>query len=126
MPPSITITAENNVHAPGVLQNFIGGKFTPSTSAKASIPVTNPATGTIISYVPVSDARDVDDAVNAAKFCFATKWGKTTIKTRILKLMKLHSLIMTKLDDLVAIIVQEHGKNVVEVKIYTLIVNLLG
>jgi len=107
--------SSENIQSTSLLQNFIGGQFVQSTSAAKPLPVTNPATGETIAYVPLSDGKDVDSAVNTARACFDSKWSNTNVKTRIQKLMKLHSLILEKLDDLAAIVVQEHGKNVVEV-----------
>jgi len=97
------------------LQNFIGGQVVQSVSNNKPLPVINPATGETIAYVPFSDAKDVESAVKTARTCFDSKWSKTNIKTRIQKLMKLHSLILEKLEDLAAIVVQEHGKNIIEV-----------
>jgi len=38
------------------------------------------------------------------------------VKTRILKLMKLHQLMTDNLEELVDMVVKEHGKNIIEAK----------
>jgi len=48
-----------------VLENFIGGRWTPS-SATSHLDVTNPAKGIVIAKTPMSTAGDVDAAVKAA------------------------------------------------------------
>ena len=51
---------------PAVLENFIGGRWTPS-SASNHLDVTNPAKGVVIAKTPMSTATsDVDAAVKAA------------------------------------------------------------
>jgi malonate-semialdehyde dehydrogenase (acetylating) / methylmalonate-semialdehyde dehydrogenase len=45
-----------------LLDNYVGGRWTPSSSQEA-LPVTNPATGETLARVPLSSADDLDAAV---------------------------------------------------------------
>ena len=49
-----------------LLDNYVGGEWTPSTSSEA-LPVLNPATGDALARVPLSSAEDLDAAVAAAR-----------------------------------------------------------
>ena len=116
-PPFILIMASNGIassYPPKTLSNYIGGTFTTSSSSK-TLPVTNPYDGSIITSVVLSTRKDVDTAVKTAQKAFE-KWSKVNVKTRILKLMKLHQLMTEHLDELSDMVVKEHGKNVIEAK----------
>jgi len=101
-------------YPPKILTNFISGSFTTSSSNR-TLPVTNPADGTTLTSVVLSNAKDLDAAVQTAQKAFEG-WSKTNIKTRILKLMRLHQLMTEHLDELANTVVKEHGKNIVEAK----------
>jgi len=101
-------------YPPNILTNFVGGTFTTSTSSR-TLPVTNPYDGSILTSVVLSNSKDVDSAVQTAQKAFE-QWSKVNVKTRILKLMKLHQLMTENLDELAEMVVKEHGKNIVEAK----------
>ena len=101
-------------YPPKTLTNYIGGTFATSSSTR-SLPVTNPYDGSTITSVVLSTSNDVDIAVQAAQKAFE-QWSKVNVKTRILKLMKLHQLMTDHLEELVDMVVKEHGKNVIEAK----------
>ena len=63
------------------VQNFINGKFV-DASAQKSLEVISPLDGNLLSKVPMSSAKDLDDAVKAAKAAFPV-WSKTPIKERV-------------------------------------------
>lgn len=69
---------------PATLQNFIGGAFVDSHGT-ALQQIVNPMTGAIVAEAPVSIARDVDDAMTAAKAAFRP-WSRLTpsVRQRIL------------------------------------------
>lgn len=58
------------------LQNFINGKSVPSTSDKTQ-DLINPATGQVFAKAPISNAKDIDNAMNAAAKAFET-WSEST------------------------------------------------
>ena len=101
-------------YPPKILTNFVGGTFTTSTSSR-TLPVTNPYDGSILTSIVLSNSKDVDSAVQTAQKAFE-QWSKVNVKTRILKLMKLHQLMTDNLDELAEMVVKEHGKNIVEAK----------
>jgi malonate-semialdehyde dehydrogenase (acetylating)/methylmalonate-semialdehyde dehydrogenase len=101
-------------YPPKILTNFINGTFT-TTSSNRTLPITNPYDGSTITNVVLSNVKDVDVAVQSAQKAFDV-WSKTNIKTRVLKLMKLHQLMIDNLDELAELVVKEHGKNIIEAK----------
>jgi acyl-CoA reductase-like NAD-dependent aldehyde dehydrogenase len=101
-------------YPPVLLTNFIGGTFEAAHSSR-TLAVTNPFNGETITSVVLSSATDLDRAVQLAQTAFAT-WSTTNVKTRVQKLMKLHELMTTHLDELAAMVVIEHGKNIIEAK----------
>ncbi|MFM8782551.1 MAG: aldehyde dehydrogenase family protein, partial [Actinomycetota bacterium] len=58
------------------LQNFIDGKSISSSSDKTQ-DLINPATGEVFAKAPVSNAADIDKAMNAAAKAFET-WREST------------------------------------------------
>lgn len=63
-----------------VLHNFINNKFVASHSA-ATFDLVSPVDETVVGMSPLSDAADVDRAVEAAAEVFTT-WNKTTPASR--------------------------------------------
>ncbi|MFZ1329822.1 MAG: aldehyde dehydrogenase family protein, partial [Chitinophagaceae bacterium] len=63
------------------VQNYIKGKFVDASSQR-TLDVISPLDGNLLSTVPMSTAKDLDDAVKAAKEAFP-KWSKTPIKERV-------------------------------------------
>jgi hypothetical protein len=112
--PVSTMTGDNSSYPPKILSNYVGGTFTSSSSSR-TLAVTNPYDGSTITSVVMSNAKDLDVAVEKAQSAFET-WSKINIKTRVLKLMKLHQLMTENLDELAELVVKEHGKNIVEAK----------
>mmetsp|Transcript_63079 Transcript_63079/g.150342 ORF Transcript_63079/g.150342 Transcript_63079/m.150342 type:complete len:513 (-) Transcript_63079:98-1636(-) len=96
--------------ATNVLNNFIGGKFVPSSSTARPIPVTNPATGEELACIPVGTAADVNAAVDAARSAFPG-WRDTPVKQRAEILFRFKSLAEQNLKELTTLVVKEHGKN---------------
>jgi methylmalonic acid semialdehyde dehydrogenase len=91
------------------LQNFVNGEYKAPLASRPFLDVTNPADGSVIAKVPLCIAADVDDAVSAAKAAHAG-WAGKTVKTRVQCLFKLKSIMEAKADELVDIVVKEHGK----------------
>ena len=89
------------------LQNYVGGGF-----VSAQLPlldVYNPASGDVISRVPLSAAREVDVAVRAAKAAFPA-WSATPIKERVQVFYRYKTLLEKHLDELAALVTEENGK----------------
>ena len=82
------------------LQNYVGGGF-----VSAQVPlldVYNPASGDVISRVPLSAAREVDAAVRAAKAAFPA-WSATPIKERVQVFYRYKALLEAHIDELAAL-----------------------
>ena len=90
------------------IQNFIGGKFiNPTTERK--LDVVSPVDGTLLSTVPMSTAKDLDDAVKAAKSAFGG-WSKTPIKERVQVFFRYKTLLEKHLKELAELCSEENGK----------------
>ena len=62
-------------------QNYINGKFADSSSGR-SLDVISPVDGNLLSKVPMSTVKDLDNAVKAAKSAFPA-WSKMPVKERV-------------------------------------------
>jgi malonate-semialdehyde dehydrogenase (acetylating) / methylmalonate-semialdehyde dehydrogenase len=91
----------------GTVGNFIGGAFVPADADL--IDVHAPATGAVIARTPLSTAAEVDAAVRAARAAL-TGWSTTPIKERVQVLFRYRALLERHIDELTALIVEEHGK----------------
>ena len=90
------------------VQNFISGKFVDASSAR-TLPVISPLDGNLLSTVPLSTAKDLDEAVKAAKAAFFT-WGKTPIKERVQIFFRYKTLLEKHLKELAELCSEENGK----------------
>lgn len=126
-----------NGDSPRILQNFIGGEYVDSIQTPCKyIPVTTPHTGEVIAQCPISTAKDVEKAVEAAKEAYKSwryyhifyiifvklishfvslYYSARTVKDRVQTLFRFHNLLHTHIDELADLIVLEHGKNKAEV-----------
>ncbi len=89
-------------------QNFINGKFIDATSTK-SMEVISPIDGKLLSKVPMSNSKDLDNAVAAAKAAFPS-WSKTPIKERVQVFFRYKSLLEKNLKELSDLCSEENGK----------------
>lgn len=94
------------------LENFVNGAWVPSVSTAVQ-EVRNPATGEVLAKVPLSTARDVDEAVKAARAAFPA-WRATPAVQRARYLFKLKALLEAQREELSAICTREHGKTLLE------------
>jgi len=89
-------------------QNFINGKFTPSTGT-GRIEVLNPSTGALICTVPESTPEDVEAALCAAARA-QPAWEKLPAIERARPLREIARLIREHKEELARIITEEQGK----------------
>src|SRR5574339_340472 len=94
------------------IPNYIGGAWVPARAA-GSLPLTNPATGESLGRVPLSEAADVDAAVQAALDAFP-RWRATPPVVRARYLFALKGLLETHFEELAAIVTRENGKTLDE------------
>src|SRR5271170_7264186 len=104
------------VAAPPVIKltNFINGRWSDSR-ANEWRDVINPATGEVLAQVPLADAAEVNQAVEAAAAAYP-EWRRTPPEDRIQPLFKLKMLLEDHIDDVSRIITQENGKTFAEGK----------
>lgn len=91
------------------LKNFVGGAYKDPLASRPFLDVTNPYDGSVVAKVPLCTAADVDDIVATAKTAQAG-WAGKTAKTRVQCLFKLKSIMEANAEELVDIVVKEHGK----------------
>ena len=90
------------------LQNFINGKSVPSSSGETQ-DLINPATGEVFAKSPVSNASDVDAAMNAAASAFET-WRESTPGERQKAINKIADAIEARAEELIALECENTGK----------------
>lgn len=90
------------------VQNFINGQFVIST-AETNMDIISPVDGTLLSIVPMSNKKDLDNAVTAAKAAFPS-WSKTPIKDRVQVFFRYKYLLEKNLKELAALVSEENGK----------------
>ena len=91
-----------------LIEHFINGKITKGSSKKTS-KVFNPATGEHTSEVNLASKADVDLAVQKAKQAFGD-WSRKPPAQRARVIFKYKELIEKNSDEIVKLIVSEHGK----------------
>src|SRR5215468_3166529 len=94
------------------VQNYINGKFVDASSLR-SLDVISPIDGMLLSKVPMSTAKDLDNAVKAAKAVFPA-WSRTPIKERVQVFFKYKYLLEQHLDELAELVSEENGKTMGE------------
>ncbi len=95
------------------VQNYIGGHFVSGVTRR--LDVTCPLNGEKISSVPLSDAAELDRAVQVAKAAFP-KWSKMTIKDRVQIFFRYKMMIEENLEELAMLTHDENGKTMDEAK----------
>jgi len=96
------------------VKNYIDGRWVPS-SATATLPITNSATGEEIGRTPLSPASDVDTAVRAATAAFPM-WRATPAVDRARVLFRLKALLDDQKEALARSMTVEHGKTLPETR----------
>src|ERR1700685_352974 len=96
------------------LTNYINGQWADSRASEWR-DVVNPATGETLAQVPLADAAEVNQSVEAAAAAFP-EWRRTPPEDRIQPLFKLKMLLEDHIDDIACIITQENGKTFGEAK----------
>ncbi|MBL0120785.1 MAG: CoA-acylating methylmalonate-semialdehyde dehydrogenase [Saprospiraceae bacterium] len=90
------------------IQNYIAGNFV-TPSIDTVMPVISPLDGTILSTVPMSAIKDLDQAVEAAKKAFPS-WSNTPIKERVQVFFRYKTLLEKNLKMLAELCSEENGK----------------
>lgn len=90
------------------IQNYINGKFVSASTTK-TMNVISPLDGNLLSTVPMSSAKDLDDAVKSAQAAFPA-WSKTPIKERVQVFFRYKTLLEKHLKELAELCSEENGK----------------
>ena len=90
------------------LSNFIGGESIAPLSGQY-VELISPVTGLPLAEMPLSNAADVDHAVQVAARAFAS-WKRTTPSQRSRALLKIADLIEARAEELVAVEAENCGK----------------
>ncbi|CAN5636915.1 CoA-acylating methylmalonate-semialdehyde dehydrogenase [soil metagenome] len=90
------------------VQNYINGQFVSNDSA-AKMDVISPLDGKLLSTVPLSGVKDLNDAVYAAQVAFPA-WSKTPIKDRVQVFFRYKYLLEKNLKSLAELVSEENGK----------------
>ena len=106
----MTTTAESLAaqSAPATLKNFVNGQWVASSSSERLV-VPNPATEEPLAYVPLSNAADVQAAVDAARAA-AHEWGEMPPPERAGYLFRLREAMLDNREALAKLVTTENGK----------------
>ena len=91
-----------------VIQNFINGQFVDAVSAR-HLEVISPIDGSLLSKVPMSNGKDLNNAVSAAKKAFPA-WSRTPIKERVQVFFRYKNLLEKHREELSELVKEENGK----------------
>jgi malonate-semialdehyde dehydrogenase (acetylating)/methylmalonate-semialdehyde dehydrogenase len=94
------------------VQNYINGKFVDASSLR-TLDVISPVDGNLLSKVPMSTAKDLNDAVKAAKSAFPS-WSKMPVKERVQVFFRYKYLLEKNMQELAALVSEENGKTMNE------------
>jgi malonate-semialdehyde dehydrogenase (acetylating)/methylmalonate-semialdehyde dehydrogenase len=98
-----------------LLDNYVGGAWTPASAGAEALDVTNPATGEVLARVPLSSAVDLDAAVSAARAALP-EWRAVSTIARARKLFELREGLMARKEDLARSVTTEMGKTLVDAR----------
>lgn len=96
------------------LKNYINGQWVES-KGKSMLDVINPASGKVISKVPVGTKDDIQDAAGAAHQAWKA-WRNTPASQRIQYLFKMKQVLEAHTDEIAEICTNECGKTFAESK----------
>jgi malonate-semialdehyde dehydrogenase (acetylating) / methylmalonate-semialdehyde dehydrogenase len=96
-----------------MIANLIGSQWRVPPDGTDALPVYNPATGQVIEQVPLSGAKEVDEAVQAAAKAYAA-WSRTAVMERVRLMFRYKALLEDHFENLAAIITRHHGKTLEE------------
>ncbi len=98
-----------------LLENYLGGAWTPAAHATGELDVINPATGEALARVPLSGAEDLDAAVAAARAALP-EWRAVSVIARARLLFDLRSRLAARAEDLARSVTVEMGKTIADAR----------
>ncbi len=106
--------ATETEQATRTLSNYIGGGWVEAAGSE-SLDDINPATGELVARVPLSNAADVDAAVQAARAA-QPEWRATAPQKRARAVMALRSALWERQDDIAALVTADMGKTLADAR----------
>lgn len=94
-----------------LLDNYVGGAWTPAATGADALDVTNPATGEVLARVPLSGRADLDAAVAAARAALP-EWRAVSVIERARRLFALREGLAARQEDLARSVTTEMGKTI--------------
>src|SRR5579862_5229631 len=98
-----------------VLENYIGGHWTPASDPTDLLDVTNPANGETLARVPLSSTADLDAAVAAARSALP-EWRAVSTIARARKLFELRERLVARQEEMARSVTTEMGKTLVDAR----------
>ncbi|MFC5271758.1 CoA-acylating methylmalonate-semialdehyde dehydrogenase [Adhaeribacter terreus] len=95
------------------VRNYIAGNFT--SSEAQTLEVISPLDGSMLSTVPLSGQKELDEAVKAAQAAFP-KWSAMPIKERVQIFYRYKTLLEQNLEELTELVHRENGKTMGEAR----------
>jgi malonate-semialdehyde dehydrogenase (acetylating) / methylmalonate-semialdehyde dehydrogenase len=111
---AIVMHATTATPATRLLDNYIGGRWTPAATSEA-LDVTNPATGAVLARVPLSSAADLDAAVRAAREALPA-WRAVSVIERGRRLFALREGLDARREELARSVTTEMGKTLADAR----------
>ena len=96
------------------VRNYVAGQFVDSAGSDM-LEVFSPLTGEVISTVPLSGARALDAAVQAAKAAFPA-WSAMPVKERVQVFFRYKTLLTIHMEELTRLVHIENGKTMDEAR----------
>ena len=97
-----------------IIHHYIGGQQVEGTSGRRG-DIYNPALGEVIRQVDFASAAEVRQAVEAAKAAFP-EWSSWPSLRRARVMFRLKELLERNMDELAALVTEEHGKTIADAK----------
>lgn len=97
------------------IHQFINGKIVSSSNSPRKSPIYNPATGECTGEVSFATSQEVQQAIAAAKAAFP-KWSAIPAMRRARIMFNYKELLDKHLDELAALVTDEHGKTLADAK----------
>ncbi len=94
-----------------VLDNYVGGAWTPASEGADALDVTNPASSEVLARVPLSAAADLDRAVEAARAALPA-WRDVSVIARARHLFALRAGLDERREELARSVTTEMGKTI--------------
>jgi len=97
---------------PKIIEHWINGSLQSSNSDRFG-DIFNPASGEVISKLPMGNKSDLEKTVTAAEAAYAS-WSKTSITKRAQVMFKFKELLESHREELTELITLEHGKVLID------------